>query len=78
MPSEFYTFLRIPVTISAVVIVFKELKVGFNIWAVAFLITAFVFNPIHPIYLYDKSIWLPIDILGAFLFLLYAVLKDET
>ena len=77
MPAEYYTFLRIPVTIAAAVILFKEIKSGLNIWSAAFFITAIIFNPIHPIYLYDKSIWLPIDILSAFLFFLYAVLKDE-
>ena len=77
MPSDYYTFLRIPVTIAAAMIIFKELKSGLNIWSVAFFITAIIFNPVHPIYLYDKSIWLPIDIVGAFLFLLYAILKDE-
>jgi len=76
MPSEYYTYLRIPVTIAAATIVFNELKSGCRIWPLVFIIVAIIFNPIVPIYLYEKSIWVPIDIFVAFLFLLYAVMKD--
>ena len=76
MPSEYYTYLRIPVTVAAAIIVIRELNSGLSVWLIAFLITAIIFNPIFPIYFYEKAIWLPIDILAAFIFLLYTVMKD--
>jgi len=64
----YYTFLRIVVTIGAVAVVITELKNGVNFWVIAFGFIAVVFNPIIPVYLYDKSLWMPIDIAVAILF----------
>lgn len=75
LPIGYYTFLRIAVTIASVIIISKELKVGINLWLVVFGITAVIFNPIIPIYLYQKSLWMPIDIVAAILFLSYSFKK---
>ena len=75
LPIGYYTFLRIVVTITAVIIITKELKVGITIWLILFGITAIIFNPIIPIYLYKKHLWMPIDIIAAVLFFSYSFKK---
>lgn len=76
LPIGYYTFLRILVTISSIFIIAKEVKIGFTIWCILFGITALIFNPIIPIYLYQKSPWMPIDIVAAMLFLSYSFKKQ--
>lgn len=72
LPIGYYTFLRIVITIVSVIVAINENKKGINIWVVLFGLTAIVFNPIFPVYLYEKSIWMPIDIVSAILFLSYS------
>jgi hypothetical protein len=68
LPIGYYTFLRIAVTIGAVAIVFKVFQKRFNIWVILFGIIAILFNPLIPVYLNNKSAWMPIDIVVAILF----------
>jgi hypothetical protein len=77
LPIGYYTFLRIVVTIGAIIAIVNESKNGIIFWIIAFGITAILFNPIIPIYLHDKSIWIPIDILVALLFIANALLTKE-
>ena len=72
-PIEYYTFLRIVVSIGATIILFGEFKKELNIWLVLFGILVILFNPILPIYLYKKSLWVPIDIAAALLFICYTL-----
>ncbi|WP_394349875.1 DUF6804 family protein [Maribacter flavus] len=67
MPSYYYQFLRIFIVISAIILAFKNHKVLFML--LAFLLVGYLFNPIVPVYLYQKSIWIPVDIISALLFL---------
>lgn len=76
LPICYYTFLRIAVTVTAVIIMANEFKTGISIWFVFFGITAIIFNPIIPIYLYKRSLWMPIDILAAILFFSYSFKKQ--
>ncbi len=71
MPIGYYTFLRVIVTIGAVLVVVKELQRDVNLLGIAFILMAVLFNPIFPIYLYKKALWMPLDIIGALLFLRY-------
>ena len=64
----YYTFLRIAITIGSVAVVVTELENGLNFWVITFGIIAIIFNPFIPIYLNDKSVWVPIDIFGGLLF----------
>lgn len=68
LPIGYYTFLRIVITIGALVVVVTELKFGVNFWVITFGLIAVIFNPIIPIYLYDKALWAPIDVIAAILF----------
>jgi hypothetical protein len=64
----YYTFLRIVVTIGAVIVVYQDYKNRIGFWVIAFGIIAILFNPIYPIYLYNKSVWLVIDVVAAITF----------
>ncbi|RZJ68339.1 MAG: hypothetical protein EOO50_02655 [Flavobacterium sp.] len=73
LPIGYYTFLRILVTIGAVSIVFQDVNEKKRFWAILFLIVAVLFNPVVPIYLYQKSKWTWIDIGVAIAFAVYGV-----
>lgn len=68
-PIGYYTFLRIAVTIGAVVVIVAERDKGLNFWNIAFGLTAILFNPIFPVYLHDKEMWMVIDGVCGSLFL---------
>jgi len=68
-PIGFYTLLRIAVTIGSIAVVVTEYKRGIGFWVFSFGLIAILFNPIIPIHLNDKDIWIPIDIVVAILFL---------
>lgn len=68
LPIGYFTFLRIVVTIGSVAVVVTEFEKGINFWVIAFGLTGILFNPIFPIYLGDKSAWMPIDLIAAVLF----------
>jgi hypothetical protein len=68
LPIGFYTLLRIAITIGSGIIIFREYEKGFNFWVIVFLIIGILFNPLIPIYLYDKNLWIPIDVIVAILF----------
>ena len=75
LPIGYFTFLRIIVTICSVIVVVKDAEKGVNLWVIGFGITAIIFNPLVPVYLQDKSIWIPIDIASAVLFFFKAFSK---
>ena len=68
LPIGYYTFLRIVVTIGSLAVVVTEFENGFNFWVIVFGLIAILFNPLIPIYLNDKSAWMPIDIVAGILF----------
>lgn len=72
LPIGFYTFLRIVITITSVVIIMGVYKNNVNFWIVCFGLIAIMFNPIIPIYLYDRSKWVPINITAALLFIVFS------
>ena len=69
LPIGYYTFLRIFITVTAVLFLLVELENGLNFWSITFGIIAIIFNPLMPIYLNDKSMWMFIDICCTCLFL---------
>lgn len=71
MPIVYYSFLRILVTLGALWVVVQELQKEVNLLGVAFVIMVVLFNPIIPIYLHKKSMWLPLDSISGLLFLIY-------
>jgi hypothetical protein len=63
LPIGFFTFLRIAVTIGAVAVIIKNSPKRLNFWVIAFGLIAILFNPIIPVYLRDKEVWIPIDMI---------------
>lgn len=70
LPIGYYSLLRFVVTIGVVAVVITELEKGIGFWVIAFVIIAILFNPVLPIYLNDKSAWMPIDMIVGILFLI--------
>lgn len=70
LPIGYYTLLRIVVTIGAVAAVVIEFKNGLNTWVIIFGLIAILFNPLIPIYINDKSAWMPIDIISGIIFII--------
>ena len=73
LPYGYYTLLRIVVTIGAVMGIVLEKDKGNSLWLIAFGIIAVLFNPLIPVFLNDKSIWMPIDFVAGVVFLGYAL-----
>lgn len=76
LPLVYYTWLRIFVSIGAMVIVFQEVNRQRRRWSLPFLATAFVFNPVIPVYLYKKELWLLVDTGAAMLFIMYIIFAN--
>ena len=67
----YYIFLRTILFVVSLTIIVNELKQKKDFKAVEFIAIALIFNPIVPIYLYKKSLWIVIDILTAMFFLIH-------
>lgn len=74
-PREYYWLLRIIVFIGATLVIIKNIAKAY--WVVVFGIVLILFNPIYPIYLYKKVLWIPIDILSALLFLIEIIINKS-
>lgn len=78
LPIGYYTLLRVVVFIAALAIAYVEFNErGINFWTVIFAIILILFNPLIPIYLYQKSIWIPVDIISAAIFSTYSFKKPK-
>lgn len=77
LPIGYYTFLRIAITIGAILVILNQIKRDVNFLGITFIMIIILFNPILPIYLYNKNIWIPIDAIAAGLFLLAAFKKNK-
>ena len=76
LPIWYYRFLRVVVFIGALLVIHRNSK-EWLFWSILFVGVAILFNPILPIYLYKRSIWMPLDIIVGVLFLLEGFLKKE-
>lgn len=73
LPIGYYTLLRIAVTIGALLLLYHYWKRnGVDLWVILFGAVAILFNPIIPIYLGDRSLWLPFNLAGGLLFVIAA------
>jgi len=77
LPIEYYTFLRAIVTLGAIVLIYNFYKQKTYLLAVVFIIVLVLFNPIIPIYLQRKSVWIPLDVIVGILFLTISFLKKK-
>lgn len=72
LPSFYYNFLRIVVSVGAAGVAYFLISKQ-RYWKIIFVIIAVLFNPIFPFFLYQKSKWIPIDIIAGILFLLIKI-----
>lgn len=77
LPIEYYTFLRILVSIGALLVLYNTLSSKQHYFSIIFLIILILFNPVFPIYLYRKGIWMPLDIITGILFLLINFIENK-
>tara|TARA_E500000178_G_C16982333_1_gene736407 strand:+ start:1474 stop:1737 length:264 start_codon:yes stop_codon:yes gene_type:complete len=68
MPYGYYNLLRIVICLSSIFFAFRlfENKEIIFVWMFGFL--AILYNPIIPVYLYEKEIWIIINTATAILF----------
>lgn len=69
LPIAYYSILRIIVSTIAILAMASSNKKF--IWMICFGVIAFLFNPIIPVYLNNKTMWIIIDILAAIVFLVF-------
>ena len=80
MPSGYYVFMRIVVCLACAVVAYGSYKRedSLNSSTILFGLMAILFNPIIPVYLYDREIWMPIDIIGAIVFVIKGFIFKNT
>ncbi len=76
LPEVFYAYLRVVVTLVALLTVVNNFGKN-RFFTISFGIVALIFNPIFPLYLYDKTVWVFLDIITALLFLVEAYYIPE-
>ena len=67
-PVGFYTFTRIAISLCSAYAAYCFYKDGKNIWIIMVLVTI-LYNPILPVYLYDRGLWQVLNILTALIFI---------
>ncbi|PIB38302.1 DUF6804 family protein [Maribacter sp. 4G9] len=67
MPKQYYLVLRIIVFVGAIVVILENILKTYMV--LIFSIILILFNPIFPIYLYEKILWMPLDFISGVLFL---------
>ncbi len=77
LPIEYYTFLRTIVSLGALLLIYVWTKQKNYALTVVFVIILILFNPLFPVYLHRKSIWIPLDIITGLLFLIFAFYKKS-
>ena len=74
LPIAYYMPLRVMVFTGALLVIIRNLNNNL-FWVIIFLLAAILFNPILPVYLHRKFIWIPLDIITGILFLLEIFIK---
>jgi uncharacterized membrane protein YccC len=77
LPIAYYTFLRTIVSLGAALLIYSWIMTKNYSLAFIFILVLILFNPIFPIYLHRKSIWIPLDIVTGLLFLLIAFYHEK-
>jgi hypothetical protein len=72
LPIAYFTFLRITTAFGSLLAINILYKRENWIFLSVFVLLALLFNPIAPIYLQKKSIWIPLDVMAGAAFLCIA------
>ena len=75
-PVALYTFTRITISLCSAYAAYCFYKEGHNIWIILAL-TTILYNPILPVYLYDRDLWQVINILTALMFIYSYSLRPD-
>ena len=70
LPSGYYDLLRWFIFGVALFAAYSNFESGQTSWSIAFVVIALIFNPFLPLYLYDKFLWVAIDISAGVVFLI--------
>lgn len=70
LPIAYYTILRAIVSLGAIVLIYSFFRQKNYPLTVVFIIVLLLFNPILPVYLHRKNIWIPLDVITGLLFLI--------
>ncbi|GGH13467.1 DUF6804 family protein [Pedobacter zeae] len=77
LPIAYYTFLRAIVSLGAIVLIYNFFKQKNYSLTVVFMVVLLLFNPILPVYLHRKSIWIPLDVITGLLFLIISYYEKK-
>ena len=77
LPIDYYTFLRIVICIGALLAIYYWFSNKSYLLAIIFTFIFILFNPVFPIYLYEKRFWIPLDTITGLLFLISAFIKRK-
>ncbi|MCT4296259.1 hypothetical protein HZP23_00160 [Elizabethkingia anophelis] len=78
LPIHYYRFLRIVIFIGAGVALLHLIWNKVYHWVLIFGFILILFNPVFPIFLYRKSLWIPLDIITGILFMCLNFIKKQT
>lgn len=80
MPSGYYVLMRIVVCLASAIVAYGSYKRdnSVNGSVLLFGLMAILFNPIIPVYLNDRDVWAPIDIIGAIVFVIKGFVFKST
>ena len=80
MPSGYYVLMRIIVCLASAIVAYGGYKRdgSVNGTVILFGLMAILFNPIIPVYLHDRDIWAPIDVIGAIVFVIKGFVWKNT
>ena len=70
MPSGYYELLRWVICAAAAFAAYTNYSIDKSSWAIGFGVVALIFNPLAPLYLYDKFAWMVIDISAGLMFII--------
>lgn len=65
MPIGYYTFLRIVVFVTSIIVLTGSIKNDMLSLAIVTALIGILFNPILPIYFHSKSVWVILDLLSS-------------
>ncbi|MDU1905995.1 MAG: DUF6804 family protein [Dysgonomonas sp.] len=73
LPIGYYTFLRIVISIGAGIVCYQEWENPSKNWLIIFGAILILFNPVMPVYLNNKALWIPLDIITGIIFVVKAL-----
>ena len=68
MPYGYYNFLRVVIFLCSLFLAYKLYKLKDYGFAAFFCFFVILYNPFFPVYLYEKSLWMIINLITALAF----------